>query len=158
MARPSRHDYFMDIADAVSCRATCDRAHVGCVLVLSDRIIATGYNGSPPGLPHCDDVGHDMEDNHCIRTIHAEENAIVQAALHGVSTKSAICYATTRPCVRCTGRLYSAGIRHVIYRDQYSSMSIEDEARLEAFLQRGLVIKHIDELRSGPELQVVRDS
>lgn len=85
--RVSTDDYFHEIAKAVAARATCDRAHVGAVLVKSGRILSTGFNGSPTGLDHCDDVGHEIENFHCVRTIHAELNAIVQAALHGVSTQ-----------------------------------------------------------------------
>ena len=79
----------MDIAFTVAQRSTCDRAHVGAVLVRDRRMLTTGYNGAPAGLPHCDDVGHLMVDGHCVRTLHAEQNAIIQAALHGVSTESA---------------------------------------------------------------------
>lgn len=143
MERPSRHEYFMGIADAVSRRGTCDRARVGCVLVQSDRIITTGYNGAPPKLPHCDDVGHDMVGGHCVRTIHAEENAVIQAALYGVSTMGATCYSTTHPCISCVGILYSAGVQNIIYRDDYATMSDEDCVRLFEFIQRGLVISHI---------------
>lgn len=154
MARPTRHEYFMGIADSVSRRATCDRAHVGCILVLSDHIIATGYNGSPPGLPHCDDAGHDMVNGHCVRTIHAEANAIIQAALHGVSTRGAICYCTTHPCVACIGKLYAAGIRYIVYRDVYRSMSSADAERLEEFISRGLNVKHLREAVSSGEVRV----
>lgn len=146
--RPSRHEYYMGIARSVSLRATCSRAHVGALLVVGDRIIATGYNGSPPGLPHCDDVGHDMEDGHCIRVIHAEENALVQAALHGTSTKGALCYCTTQPCVRCTGRLFAAGIRRIIYQDVYRSMSEADTERLQEFIRAGLVIHKLSTMES----------
>ena len=82
--RPDWDSYFMKIANAVSERSTCDRAQVGCVLVLEKRILTTGFNGSPTGQPHCDEVGHLMVEGHCVRTIHAETNAIIQAALHGV--------------------------------------------------------------------------
>lgn len=127
----------MRIAEVVSFRATCDRAHVGCVLVTHDHIIATGYNGSPAGLPHCDDVGHDIEDGHCVRTVHAEENALLQAALHGVSTKGATCYCTVAPCFRCTSRLVSAGISEIIYLGNYRSMSDKDEERIRGFIEFG---------------------
>ena len=85
--RPDWDSYFLKIAYAVSERSTCDRAFVGCVLVLEKRILTTGFNGSPAGQDHCDEIGHLMVDGHCVRTIHAETNAIIQAALHGVSTK-----------------------------------------------------------------------
>lgn len=89
--RPDWDSYFMKIAHAVSERSTCDRAFVGAVLVLDKRILTTGFNGSPAGQPHCDEIGHLLVDGHCARTIHAETNAIIQAALHGVSTRGSTC-------------------------------------------------------------------
>ena len=100
-------------------RSTCDRAHVGAVLVRDKRILTTGFNGSPAGLPHCDDVGHLLVDGHCVRTIHAETNAIIQAALHGVSTKGATCYVTHFPCINCTKILINAGITRIVYLNDY---------------------------------------
>ena len=87
-ARPSWNDYFMDIAFTVAQRSTCDRAHVGAVIVRARRMLTTGYNGAPAGLAHCDEVGHLLVDGHCVRTLHAEQNAIIQAALHGVPINS----------------------------------------------------------------------
>lgn len=147
MARLSRHEYFIGIAEAAAMRATCDRARVGCVLVLSDHIIATAYNGAPPGLPHCDDIGHDMQEGHCVRTTHSEENAVIQAALHGVSTRGAICYCTTQPCARCTRQLWTAGVRFIIFKDIYRSLEPEDARRIAEFEARGLVIKSLNEVR-----------
>jgi dCMP deaminase len=109
----------MKIAHAVSERSTCDRAFVGCVLVRDKRILTTGFNGSPVGQPHCDEVGHLMVDGHCVRTIHAEMNAIIQAALHGVSTKGATCYVTHFPCINCTKALINAGIVRIVYGVAY---------------------------------------
>jgi dCMP deaminase len=117
--RPDWDSYFMKIAYAVSERSTCDRAFVGCVLVLEKRILTTGFNGSPTGQPHCDEEGHLMVDGHCIRTIHAETNAIIQAALHGVSTKGATCYVTHLPCINCTKALINAGIVRLVYSIAY---------------------------------------
>lgn len=90
--RPTWDDYFINIAKAVAERSTCDRAHVGAVLVREKRILTTGFNGSPAGLEHCDQIGHLLVEGHCVRTIHAETNAIIQAALHGVSTNGSTCY------------------------------------------------------------------
>lgn len=118
-ARPSWDEYFMDIAFTVAQRSTCDRAHVGAVLVRDRRILATGYNGAPAGLPHCDDVGHLMVDGHCVRTLHAEQNAIIQAALHGVSIQGATAYVTHQPCLTCAKMLINAGIRRVVYAGNY---------------------------------------
>ncbi len=117
--RPDWDTYFIKIAYAVSERSTCDRAHVGCVLVRDKRILTTGFNGSPVGQPHCDDVGHLMVDGHCVRTIHAEMNAIIQAALHGVSTKGATCYVTHFPCINCAKALVNAGIVRLVYHIGY---------------------------------------
>ena len=117
--RPSWDDYFMDIAFTVAQRSTCDRAHVGCVLVRDRRMLCTGYNGAPAGLPHCDEVGHLMIDGHCVRTLHAEQNAIIQAALHGVSTQGATAYVTHQPCLTCAKMLINAGVRRVVYAGNY---------------------------------------
>ena len=117
--RPDWDEYFMNIASTVATRSTCDRAFVGAVLVRDKRILTTGFNGSPAGLPHCDDAGHLMIDGHCVRTTHAEANAIIQAALHGISTKGATCYVTHFPCLSCTKMLINAGITHIIYKEAY---------------------------------------
>ena len=112
--------YFMDIAKQVSTRATCDRKWVGAVIVSPDRaIVATGYNGSIRGAPHCDDVGHMMEDGHCTRTIHAENNAISQAASHGVSLKGCTLYCTALPCWQCFKQICNTGIVQIIYDEAY---------------------------------------
>jgi dCMP deaminase len=117
--RPDWDSYFMKIAYAVSERSTCDRAFVGCVLVLDKRILTTGFNGSPAGQSHCDEIGHLIIDEHCIRTIHAETNAIIQAALHGVTTRGCTCYVTHFPCINCTKVLINAGITRLIYHIAY---------------------------------------
>jgi dCMP deaminase len=117
--RPDWDSYFMKIAHAVSERSTCDRAFVGCVLVLEKRILTTGFNGSLMGQDHCEEVGHLMVDDHCVRTIHAETNAIIQAALHGVSTRGATCYVTHLPCINCTKALINAGIVRLVYGEAY---------------------------------------
>jgi dCMP deaminase len=117
--RPEWDTYFMKIAQDVAARSTCDRAFVGTVLVREKRILTTGFNGSPAGLPHCKEVGHLMVDGHCVRTIHAEANAIIQAALHGVSTKDSTCYVTHFPCLSCAKMLINAGIVRLVYGNQY---------------------------------------
>ena len=117
--RPDWDSYFLKIANAVSERSTCDRALVGCVLVLDKRILTTGFNGSPTGAPHCDEVGHLMVEGHCVRTIHAETNAIIQAALHGVSTRGSTCYVTHFPCMNCAKALVNAGISRLVYSNPY---------------------------------------
>ena len=117
--RPDWDSYFMKIAFAVSERSTCDRAYVGCVLVRDKRILTAGFNGSPSGQEHCDEAGHLMINGHCERTIHAETNAIIQAALHGVSTRDATCYVTHFPCINCAKALINAGITHIVYCEAY---------------------------------------
>ncbi|MBN1305657.1 MAG: cytidine/deoxycytidylate deaminase family protein [Anaerolineales bacterium] len=117
--RPDWDSYFLKIAFAVSERSTCDRAFVGCVLVREKRILATGFNGSPAGQAHCDEAGHLMVDGHCVRTIHAETNAIIQGALHGVSTRGATCYVTHFPCINCTKALINAGIERIVFSIAY---------------------------------------
>lgn len=128
MSRPSWDEYFLELAAQVAKRATCDRGRAGCVVVRDKRIIATGYVGSPPGLPHCDDVGHLMrkvvdEDGtvrqHCMRTTHAEQNAICQAARYGIALDGATLYCTMEPCRVCAMLLISAGIRRVVARRRY---------------------------------------
>ncbi|MBM3125373.1 MAG: dCMP deaminase [Chloroflexi bacterium] len=117
--RPEWDSYFMKIAYAVSERSTCDRAYVGCVLVREKRILTTGFNGSPAGQAHCDETGHLLVDGHCVRTIHAETNAIIQAALHGVSTRDSTPYVTHLPCIQCTKALINAGVRRIVYSTAY---------------------------------------
>jgi dCMP deaminase len=125
--RPDWDSYFLKIAAAVSERSTCDRALVGCVLVLEKRILTTGFNGSPAGLPHCEEVGHLMVEDHCVRTIHAETNAIIQAALHGVSTKGCTCYVTHFPCINCAKALINAGITRLVYAVAYRKDPIAEQ-------------------------------
>jgi dCMP deaminase len=120
------HTYFMNIAQQVATRATCDRKHVGAVIVRDRTILSTGYNGSIRGMSHCDEVGHDIEAGHCVATIHAEANAILQAAKNGVGTDGAELYTTASPCWTCFKLIANAGIRTIyygeFYRDQKSLM------------------------------------
>lgn len=118
--RPAWDDYFMSIARIVAMRGTCDRLRAGAVLVKNNRIISTGYNGSPPGLAHCDDVGHLLEEGHCIRTIHGEHNAILQAAaIPGASTEGATMYTKYNPCMHCAKYVVAAGIKRVVIGKLY---------------------------------------
>lgn len=100
-------------------RATCPRMHCGCVIVRDKHVLATGYNGSLPGLPHCDEVGCLIVEDHCIRTNHAEMNAICQAARNGVSLNGGTAYVTNMPCVTCAKALVSTGIRRVVVFSDY---------------------------------------
>lgn len=120
MSRPSWDEYFVELAQVVAKRSTCNRRSVGAVLVRDKRILTTGYNGSPPGLPHCTDVGCLMVDGHCVRAIHAEQNAIIQAALHGIDLRGSTCYVTASPCVHCAKMLIAAGVERIVYLDEYT--------------------------------------
>jgi dCMP deaminase len=117
--RPGWAEYFMGIAREVSKRATCDRLHVGAVIVRGHNILATGYNGSVVGEPHCDEVGHDMEDGHCVRTVHAEANAICQAAKHGARIDGSALFTTAFPCWPCFRLALNAGVRAVVFGNIY---------------------------------------
>lgn len=139
MARPSWNRYFMEIAIMVSSRSTCLRRRVGAVLVKDKRILATGYNGPPSGLAHCEEVGclreklgiPSGERHEICRGLHAEQNAIIQAALHGVSIRGAQLYSTTFPCIICSKMLINAGVREIFYREGYPdelSAGLLDEA------------------------------
>lgn len=117
--RLSWQDYFMANAELISKRSTCNRALVGAVLVKDNRIIATGYNGGVSQAANCDDVGHEMENGHCIRTVHAEMNALIQCAKEGISTKNTEIYVTHFPCINCTKALLQAGIQKITYKANY---------------------------------------
>jgi len=119
MARPSWDEYFMELAQVVAKRSTCNRRSVGAVLVREKRILTTGYNGSPPGQPHCTDDGCIMVDGHCVRAIHAEQNAIIQGALHGIDLREATCYVTSSPCVHCSKMLIATGVKRIVYLESY---------------------------------------
>ena len=122
--RGSWDEYFMRIAVEVSSRATCDRKHVGAVIVRDKSILATGYNGSIRGLSHCDEDGHMMEDGHCVRTIHAEANAIIQAARNGVRIDGATIYVTASPCWGCFKMIANAGIARIVFGELYRDTRI----------------------------------
>ncbi len=126
--RASWDEYFMAIALQVATRATCDRKHVGAVLARDRSILATGYNGSIRGLEHCDEAGHMMEDGHCVRTIHAEANAIVQAARNGVRIDGASIYVTASPCWNCFKMIANAGVVRIGYGEFYRDQRIFDVA------------------------------
>lgn len=117
--RQTLDSYFGLIARQVATRATCDRKHVGAVIVRDGFILSTGYNGSIRGMPHCDDVGHMMSNSHCIRTVHAEANAIAQAALNGHRTKDSTIYVTALPCFDCFKLLINAGIIRIMFEEKY---------------------------------------
>jgi dCMP deaminase len=127
--RASWDEYFMKIAETVASRATCDRKHVGAVIERGRNILATGYNGSVAGLEHCDEVGHMMEDGHCVRTIHAEANAIIQAARNGARIEDASIYVTASPCWQCFKMIANAGLKRVVFREFYRDPRIFEFAQ-----------------------------
>jgi len=139
--RPSVDDYFMEIASVVSKRSTCLRNQVGALFVRNKRILTTGYNGAPSGLPHCDVVGCAREGvasgtrHELCRAVHAEQNAIIQAALHGISIEGATLYCTHQPCILCAKMMINARIRKVVYRESYP-----DETALKFLEQAGIEI------------------
>ena len=122
------HEYFMSIADQVATRSTCDRKHVGAVIVRDKVILSTGYNGSLRGAPHCDDVGHDMENGHCVRTVHAEANAVTQAAKNGVNINNSEIYVTASPCLNCFKLIANCGINTIYYKEFYRDERIKKYA------------------------------
>src|ERR1700704_525914 len=123
--------YFMQIAQVVASRATCDRKHVGALLVRDRIILSTGYNGSIRGMPHCDEVGHMLENGHCVATIHAEANAIIQAAKNGVRIDGATMYTSASPCWSCFKLIANAGCTRIVYGEFYRDHRIfEHAARL----------------------------
>lgn len=139
--RPSWDDYFLELADAASNRATCDRGKSGCVIVRDKQVLATGYVGSPAGLPHCDDVGHLMKkviqengeiSEHCLRTVHAEQNAICQAAKRGISIEGATIYTRMTPCRTCAMLLINCGIQRVVCERKYQLAEESEQLLAEA--------------------------
>jgi dCMP deaminase len=125
MPRPTLDQYFMEIAAVVAKRSTCLRNHVGAVLVKNKRILSTGYNGAPAGLDHCDVVGCARENvesgtrHELCRAVHAEQNAIIQAALHGISIEGATLYCTHQPCVLCAKMVINSRVARVVYAQSY---------------------------------------
>lgn len=127
--RAGWHEYFMRIAHQAATRATCPRKHVGAVIVRDKTILSTGYNGSIRGLDHCDEVGCVMEDGHCVATVHAEANAILQAAKNGVSIEGSEIYTTASPCWGCFKLIANAGIRTIYYGEFYRDERSREVAR-----------------------------
>jgi dCMP deaminase len=136
--RASWDTYFMRIAEQVATRSTCDRKHVGAVIVRDRMILTTGYNGSIRGLPHCDEVGHMLEDGHCVRTVHAEANAIVQAARNGVRIDGGHIYVTASPCFNCFKLIANAGLCRIVFGEFY-----RDERIFTISEQLGLELVHL---------------
>lgn len=122
--RVTWNEYFMSIAEQVATRSTCDRKHIGAVIVRDKTILSTGYNGSLRGSPHCDEAGHDLENDHCVRTVHAEANAVAQAAKNGVAIDGSEIYVTASPCLTCFKLIANSGIKTVFYKEFYRDARI----------------------------------
>jgi len=137
--RASWDAYFMAIAKQVATRSTCDRKFVGAVIVRDRTILSTGYNGSIRGMPHCDEVGHMMENDHCVATIHAEANAVIQAAKNGVNINGADIYVTASPCWNCFKMIANAGILRIFYGEFY-----RDERTIKIAKKIGIKLTQID--------------
>ncbi|MGB4482719.1 MAG: cytidine/deoxycytidylate deaminase family protein [bacterium] len=152
--RPSWDDYFMEIARVVARRSTCLRRQVGAVLVRDKHILATGYNGAPAGAPHCQEVGCLREQlgvppgerHELCRGLHAEQNAIIQAALHGVTTMGATLYVTCQPCVVCTKMLINAGVKRILFQGPYP-----DPLAREMLRDSGLLLERYGKDGKGEE-------
>jgi dCMP deaminase len=152
--RPSWDAYFMQIAHLVSTRATCPRRSVGAVIVRDKHVLATGYNGAPSGLPHCPEQGPTadwptgcMRAGHCIRSLHAEQNALLQAAKNGIACQDATIYVTCQPCNACAKMIINGGIRRVIYEGDYPdefSKELFREGGLEVFRYRDTGLVEVD--------------
>lgn len=148
--RPSWDEYFMDIAKTVAERATCDRGRSGCVIAKNKQILVSGYVGAPKGLPHCDEVGHQMktvthedgkQTKHCVRTTHAEQNAISQAAKLGVAIDGATLYCKMTPCAVCAKMIINSGIKKVFCEKKYHAGGESEEL----FKTAGVAISFFDE-------------
>ncbi len=148
--RPTWDEYFMEVANTIAKRATCDRGRSGCVIARNKQILVTGYVGSPIGLPHCDDVGHLFKQvthadgtttNHCMRTVHAEQNAICQAARLGISLEGATLYCRMTPCRTCAMLIINCGIKRVVSEFRYHT-GTESEGM---FQQAGIILDYVHE-------------
>jgi dCMP deaminase len=146
--RPSWDEYFMEVCDAISKRATCDRGRSGCVIARDNQLLVTGYVGAPAGLPHCDEVGHQFKKmlhgdgtitTHCVRTVHAEQNAICQAAKRGISIEGATLYCRMTPCRTCAMLIINCGIIRVVCQRRYHDA--EDSESM--FKTAGVTLEYI---------------
>ncbi len=156
--RPSWDEYFMEVARAIARRATCDRGRSGCVIARDRQLLVTGYVGSPRGLPHCDDVGHLMKkvihedgsiSTHCVRTVHAEQNAICQAARLGIPLEGGTLYCRMTPCRTCAMLIINCGIVRVVCEYRYhEAQETEDmfrQASIELVYVNNKVLKYTDQ-------------
>lgn len=149
--RPSWDDYFMKMAQLVGERGTCDRGRAGTVVVRDKRVVSTGYVGSPPGMAHCDDAGHLMQEvvnddgtisKHCVRTIHSEQNAICQAAKYGISLDGCVLYTKMEPCYVCARMIVAVGIKRVVCGKRYHGARLTREL----FEQAGVKLEVLEDV------------
>jgi len=154
--RPSWDEYFIEIMHSVAKRATCDRGKSGCVIAKDNQILVTGYVGSPKGTPHCDEEGHEMrkviyEDGsiskHCVRTTHAEQNAICQAAKLGISVDGATLYVSMTPCYVCAKMLINAGIRRVVCEKRYHQGADSERIFKKAGVELEILNKEVEKYK-----------
>ena len=153
-ARPSWDEYFMEMARVIASRSTCLRRSVGALLVRDKRILATGYNGAPANLPHCAEVGCRREElgiasgerQELCRGLHAEQNAIIQGALHGVGVRGSVLYCTTQPCAICAKMLINVGVVRVVYEGDYA-----DQLSLEMLQQAGVELVRFSRQAAAPK-------
>lgn len=150
--RPSWDEYFIELAKTAAKRATCNRGRSGCVIVKDRQVLVTGYVGSPMGLPHCDDVGHLFKQmlhedgsttNHCVRTVHAEQNAICQAARRGIALDGATLYCTMTPCRTCAMLIINCGIKRVVCEKKYHAGKESEEMFAQAGVELVFVCEDI---------------
>ena len=148
--RPSWDEYFMEVCRAIGKRATCDRGRSGCVIAKNNQILATGYVGAPAGLPHCDEAGHQLrktvhedgsESMHCVRSVHAEQNAICQAARRGIAIEGSTLYCKMTPCRACAMMIINCGVVRVICERKYHSGAESEQM----FRTAGVVIEYVEE-------------
>ncbi len=148
--RPSWDEYFMEVCRAIAKRATCDRGRSGCVIAKDHQLLVTGYVGSPRGLPHCDEVGHlfktvqhedGTQTKHCVRTVHAEQNAICQAAKRGISIDGATLYCKMTPCRTCAMLIISCGIVRVVAEKRYH----DAKDSIQMFKDAGIILEHLSD-------------
>jgi dCMP deaminase len=140
----------MEVCQSIAKRATCDRGRSGCVIARDNQILVTGYVGSPTGLPHCDEAGHQMkkmlhedgsETSHCVRTVHAEQNAICQAAKRGISIDGGTLYCRMTPCRTCAMLIINCGIRRVVCEKRYH----DSADSIAMFKQAGIQLEHLSD-------------
>ncbi|MDD2554856.1 MAG: cytidine/deoxycytidylate deaminase family protein [Syntrophaceticus sp.] len=160
MTRPGWHEYFMEIAQVVAKRSSCLRRQVGALIVKERQILCTGYNGVPTGVPHCSEVGCMREQLHIpsgerhelCRGLHAEQNAIIQAAYHGVSIKGGAFYITHKPCIMCAKMICNAGIKSVYYQGNYP-----DQMAADLFRESGVELLCLGDYNMGDDGQSGRN-